>query len=200
MKIFTENIDPSTKSKLYDIAKTNIYGHIRVMPDVHEGSSIVGFTAIFTDKISPNTLGPDIGCGVLCVNLGKLKNINLELFDHRLHKVIPSGFDVCEKNDKYFSKTKLNLRDLHCYKQLKNIPELERAAGTLGGGNHFIELDKDSDENIYLVIHTGSRNLGKQVWQYYSNNCDLPSGYISEQSPLYLEYMEDCNFCNRYKL
>ena len=166
LKIFTENIDPNVKSKLYDIAKSGIYDHIRVMPDVHEGSSIVGFTAHLKDKLSPDVIGPDIGCGMLCINLGKL-DINLELFDHRLRKVIPSGFDVCEKKDKYYNDHTLNLEELHCYKGLKNIPELERAMSILGGGNHFIELDKDSEDNIYLVIHTGSRNLGKQVWSYY---------------------------------
>lgn len=194
LKIFTENIDPSVKSKLYDIAKSGIYDHIRVMPDVHEGSSIVGFTAHLKDKLSPDVIGPDIGCGMLCVNLGKL-DINLELFDHRLRKVIPSGFDVCEKKDKYYSEHTLNLEELHCYKGLKNIPELERAMGTLGGGNHFVELDTDSEDNIYLVIHTGSRNLGKQVWSYYKNKTSI-SGYLEGQ--LLENYLNDCEFCNRW--
>ena len=195
MKIFTENIDPSTKSKLYDIAKSNVYDHIRVMPDVHEGSAIVGFTAYLKDKLSPDVIGPDIGCGMLCINLGKQLNLNLELFDHRLRKVIPSGFDVCEKRDKYFNQHTLSLEELHCYRGLKNIPDLERAMGTLGGGNHFIELDKDSDNNTYLVIHTGSRNLGKQVWSYYKNKTNV-AGYLEDQ--LLDQYLDDCEFCNRW--
>lgn len=160
MKIFTDNIDPSVLSELYNIDKQNIYDHIRVMPDVHEGNSIVGFTAYIKDKLSPNVIGPDIGCGMLCVNLGKI-DINLELFDHRLRKAVPSGSDLVDKRDKYYQKENINFRKLNCYKDLIRIPELERSIGTLGGGNHFIELDKDEENNIYLIIHTGSRNLGK---------------------------------------
>lgn len=195
LKIFTENIDPSVKSKLYDIAKSGIYDHIRVMPDVHEGNSIVGFTAHLKDKLSPNVLGPDIGCGMLCINLGKQSKLNLELFDHRLRKIIPSGFDVCDKKDKYYQKYKINLRELHCYPNLTKLAELERASGSLGGGNHFIELDKDSEDNIYLVIHTGSRNLGKQVWEIYNRIPKIGDLLFGDDLQ---HYLEDCVFCNNW--
>lgn len=191
MKVFTDNIDPSVLSELYSIDKQNIYGHIRVMPDVHEGNSIVGFTAYIKDKLSPNVIGPDIGCGMLCVNLGKI-DINLELFDHRLRKAVPSGSDLVDKRDKYYQKENINLRKLNCYKDLIRIPELERSMGTLGGGNHFIELDKDEENNIYLIIHTGSRNLGKQIWSIY----DKRGNYLSGDE--LNNYLEDCNFCNSW--
>lgn len=188
MKLFTDKIDPKTKSQLYDIEKSQLFDHIRIMPDVHEGNSIVGFTGYFKYKLSPNVLGPDIGCGMLCINLGKI-NVNLELFDHRLRKIIPSGANICDKNDKYIN-TNIHIEKLHCYKSLRNTNLLEREFGTLGGGNHFIELDKDEDDNIYLIIHTGSRNLGKRVWEYYGKL----DNYLIDRD--LQNYLDDCNICN----
>ena len=137
MKIFTENIDPSTLSKLYDINKSGLYEHIRVMPDVHEGSSIVGFTGYFKDSLSPDVIGPDIGCGMLCLNLGKIE-IDPEKLDRVIHRYVPDGKAVNGINDKYYRDVNIRLDDLNCSGNLTRIPELERAIGSLGGGNLFI--------------------------------------------------------------
>ena len=166
MKVFTDNIDPSTLSKLYDINKSGLYEHIRVMPDVHEGNSIVGFTGYFKDTLSPDVIGPDIGCGMLCIKLGKV-NVDPAKLDRVIHRYVPAGKCVNDRNDKYYRDTTIKLNELNCYGNLTRLPELERAIGSLGGGNHFIELDKDDEDNIHLIIHTGSRNLGKQIWSRY---------------------------------
>ena len=195
MKIFTENIDPSTLSKLYDINKSGLYEHIRVMPDVHEGSSIVGFTGYFKDSLSPDVIGPDIGCGMLCLNLGKIE-IDPEKLDRVIHRYVPYGKAVNGINDKYYRDVNIRLDDLNCSGNLTRIPELERAIGSLGGGNHFIELDRDDEDNIYLVIHTGSRNLGKQIWSIYRTQG------IGQQHMLTLDkvnnYLDDVMFAQRW--
>lgn len=195
MKIFTENIDPSTLSKLYDINKSGLYEHIRVMPDVHEGSSIVGFTGYFKYSLSPDVIGPDIGCGMLCLNLGKIE-IDPEKLDRVIHRYVPDGKAVNGINDKYYRDVNIRLDDLNCSGNLTRIPELERAIGSLGGGNHFIELDRDDENNIYLVIHTGSRNLGKQIWSIYRTQG------IGQQHMLTLDkvgkYLDDVVFAQRW--
>ena len=195
MKIFTENIDPSTLSKLYDINKSGLYEHIRVMSDVHEGSSIVGFTGYFKDSLSPDVIGPDIGCGMLCLNLGRIE-IDPEKLDRVIHRYVPDGKNINDRNDKYYKDVNIRLDDLNCFKNLNRIPELERAIGSLGGGNHFIELNKDDEDNLYLVIHTGSRNLGKQVWSVYRTQSKYQSHNLEEDT--LQNYLEDSIFVNRW--
>ena len=192
MKIFTENIDPSTLSKLYSIDKSGLYEHIRIMPDVHEGNSIVGFTAYFKNVLSPDVIGPDIGCGMLCVKLGKIK-VDLRKLDNVIHRYIPDGKEINNRNDKFYKDVRINLQELNCFKSLNRVHDIEKSMGTLGGGNHFIELDKDDEDNLYLVIHTGSRNLGKQIWQYYTNktNSTLDGDELDN-------YLEDCTFATRW--
>lgn len=195
MKIFTENIDPSTLSKLYDINKSGLYEHIRVMPDVHEGSSIVGFTGYFKDSLSPDVIGPDIGCGVLCLNLGKTE-IDPEKIDRVIRRYVPDGKAVNDKNDKYYRDVNIRLDDLNCSGNLTRMPELERAIGSLGCGNHFISVEVDSEDNRYLIIHTGSRNLGKQIWSIYRTQG------IGQQHMLTLDkvnnYLDDVMFAQRW--
>ena len=195
MKVFTENIDPSTLSKLYDINKSGLYEHIRVMPDVHEGNSIVGFTGYFKYSLSPDVIGPDIGCGMLCLNLGKME-INPEKLDRVIHRYVPDGKNINDRNDKYYKDVNIKLNELNCFRNLARIPELERSIGSLGGGNHFIELDGDDENNLYLVIHTGSRNLGKQIWSIYRTQSKYQSHNL-EGEPLQ-NYLEDSIFANRW--
>ena len=134
---------------------------IRIMPDVHAGKGCtIGTTMTVTDKAVPNLVGVDIGCGMYTVNLGRAE-IDLERFDEAAH-FVPSGFDVWEGRQEHF-----NLTHLKCYRSLKDTRRIERSLGTLGGGNHFIEIDQSADGTQYLVIHTGSRNLGKQAAEYY---------------------------------
>ncbi len=161
------------------------------MPDVHAGAGcVIGFTGNLGDKVIPNIVGVDIGCGMLCVELGNIE-LDLEKLDTIIHKFIPSGFEVHKERKIKFDK----LQQLKCYRELKDTKRLERSIGTLGGGNHFIEVDIDNDNNKYLVIHTGSRNLGKQVAEYYqelaNQLCNYNLGeYKEKKQELIKEYKE----------
>ncbi|MEG1551341.1 MAG: RtcB family protein, partial [Oscillospiraceae bacterium] len=138
---------------------------VRIMPDTHAGKGcVIGFTADLGDKVIPNIVGVDLCCGIQTVYLKK-QDIDLQKLDKIIRQYIPSGRNVHENRIVKFSK----LKELKCFSELKNINRLELSVGTLGGGNHFIEVDVDEDNNSYLIIHTGSRNLGKQVAEYYQN-------------------------------
>ncbi len=154
---------------------------IRIMPDVHFGKGCtIGTTMTITDKAVPNIVGVDIGCGMYTVRLDN-KEIDFEKLDAAAH-YIPSGYGVWEGRIERF-----DLTGLRCYRQLKDSRRLERSIGTLGGGNHFIEVDRASDGTNYLVIHSGSRNLGTQVAQIYQKLAvDLQKGIGS-----YLEAREE---------
>ena len=136
---------------------------IRIMPDVHWGKGCtIGTTMTVRDKVVPNLVGVDIGCGMYTVDLGK-GEIDLTRFDAAAHYV-PSGRNLWDGRQEKF-----DLLGLRCYRALKDTKRIARSLGTLGGGNHFIEIDRSADGTNYLVIHTGSRNLGKQVAEYYQN-------------------------------
>ena len=159
---------------------------IRIMPDVHAGKGCtIGTTMTVIDKAVPNVVGVDIGCGMYTVNLGN-SEIDMEQMDAAAH-FIPSGTDVWEGRKELF-----NLLDLRCYRELKDVKRLERSLGTLGGGNHFIEIDQALDGTKYLVIHSGSRNLGKQVAEHYQQLAiDLNQGkedYFTKRDALIAEY------------
>lgn len=145
---------------------------IRIMPDVHAGKGCtIGTTMTIVDKAVPNVVGVDIGCGMYTVNLGKVE-IDFEKLDEACH-FIPSGMNVWEGRQERF-----DLAELRCYRNLKDTRRLERSLGTLGGGNHFIEVDEAEDGTRYLIIHSGSRNLGKQVAELYQKLAvDLDRGY-----------------------
>ena len=159
---------------------------IRIMPDVHAGKGCtIGTTMTVTDKAVPNVVGVDIGCGMYTVSLGKT-DIDMEQMDAAAH-FIPSGTNVWEGR-----KERFDLLDLRCYRDLKDVRRLERSLGTLGGGNHFIEIDKAADGTKYLVVHSGSRNLGKQVAEHYQRLAvDLNKGkedYFAKRDALIAEY------------
>ncbi len=144
---------------------------IRIMPDVHAGKGCtIGTTMTIVDKVVPNIVGVDIGCGMYTVELGRI-DIDFAKVDAATH-YIPSGRAVWEGRVEQFV-----LSDLRCYRNLKQTKRLEKSLGTLGGGNHFIEIDAAADGTKYLVIHSGSRNLGKQVAEYYQQLAiDLNAG------------------------
>lgn len=159
---------------------------VRMMPDVHWGKGCtIGTTMTVTDKAVPNVVGVDIGCGMYTVALGKIE-IDFERLDEAAH-FIPSGRDVWEGRQARF-----DLQPLRCYRSVKDTRKMVRSLGTLGGGNHFIEVDRASDGAYYLVIHTGSRNLGKQVAEYYQQLAvDLHRGkevYFQEKDALIAAY------------
>ena len=145
---------------------------IRIMPDVHSGKGCtIGTTMTVVDKVVPNVVGVDIGCGMYTVELGK-GSIDFAKVDEAAH-YIPSGTSVWDGR-----KEKFDLTGLKCYRELKDTTRLGRSLGTLGGGNHFIEIDEGKDGTKYLVIHSGSRNLGKQVAEYYQKLAiNLQRGY-----------------------
>ncbi len=145
---------------------------IRIMPDVHAGKGCtIGTTMTVAGMAVPNVVGVDIGCGMYTVDLGKA-DIDLEKLDEASH-YIPSGMNVWEGRQEKF-----DLTELRCFRELKETKWLERSLGTLGGGNHFIEIDRAADGTNYLVIHSGSRNLGKQVAEFYQKLAiNLNRGY-----------------------
>ncbi len=159
---------------------------IRIMPDVHAGKGCtIGTTMTVTDKAVPNVVGVDIGCGMYTVKLQE-SELDLPALDEAAH-FVPSGMNVWEGR-----KERFDLQRLHCYRALRDTKRLERSLGTLGGGNHFIEVERAADQSCYLVIHTGSRNLGKQVAEYYQKLAiDLHKGkeeYFAKKDALIAEY------------
>ena len=180
LKIFTENIEPEALNQIYTLVKQPAFAgcKVRIMPDVHAGAGcVIGFTADLGDKVIPNIVGVDIGCGMLTVELGTI-DIDLAQIDSIIRKYVPSGRNVHEGRNVRFEE----LQQLRCFRELKDTKRLERSIGTLGGGNHFIEIDADSEGVKYLIIHSGSRNLGKQVAEYYQN---LAIEIMSSKDELY---------------
>ena len=184
LKIFTDNIEREAIDQINTLLEQPAFADckVRIMPDVHAGAGcVIGFTADLGDKVIPNIVGVDIGCGMFTVELGRIDtgindktdssivnyvtDIDYEKLDNVIRTCIPSGRNVHEEINYIFPE----LKNLRCYNKLKNIDWLERSMGTLGGGNHFIEIDEGFEGRKYLVIHTGSRNLGKQVADYYQN-------------------------------
>lgn len=166
-KIFTDNIEPEAITDIYKVLNSPvaINANMRIMPDVHKGMSFpIGTTMKITDKVIPNGVSVDIGCGML---VQALKDTHVELgkLDKIIHANVPAGFNIHKKAHRWANDTRIS--ELRCKDHLSNMHKFHLAIGTLGGGNHFIELNKDETGQLFLVIHTGSRNLGKQIADYY---------------------------------
>lgn len=164
LKIFTDYVEPTALEQINKLLEQPSFmnSKIRIMPDVCAGKScVIGFTGDLGDKVIPSIVGVDIGCGMFCANIGNI-DIDLKKLDEFICKYIPSGTSINDSPIIDFDLTKL-----YCYESLKNPNLLKCAIGSLGGGNHFIEVDKSNDGEKYLVIHSGSRNLGVQVANYY---------------------------------
>lgn len=166
LEIYAKTVEPEARQQIEDMANGEAYKDccIRIMPDVHAGKGCtIGTVIALKDKVIPNTVGVDIGCGVLVVPLGD-QHIDMQKLDDVIHEHIPSGFNVhnepiCEfpMYDKLYCGNVMD-RDLAF-----------RSLGSLGGGNHFIEIGMASESFKCLIIHTGSRNLGVRVCNYYQN-------------------------------
>lgn len=180
VKIFTDNIEDGALEQIKTLISIDVFSDkkIRIMPDVHAGAGcVIGFTGNLGEKVIPNIVGVDIGCGMRILNLGKLGGIDYHALHEHIRGNIPSGMIVREERFGFkplvgeemeiYREAKQLVTGLYCYRDLKDSGRINKAIGTLGGGNHFIELDKDDEGNVYLVIHTGSRNLGKQVADIY---------------------------------
>ncbi len=180
VKIFTDNIEDSALEQIRELLSINVFSDkkIRIMPDVHTGAGcVIGFTGDLGDKVIPNIVGVDIGCGMRILKLGKMRHIDFHRFHQHILGNVPSGMKVRENKYGFpqlvgeemeiYREAKQIVTQLHCYRELKDTGRINKSIGSLGGGNHFIELDRDDAGNVYLVIHTGSRNLGKQVADIY---------------------------------
>lgn len=172
LKIFTQNIEEVAVNQINELLDQDAFCdcNVRIMPDVHAGKGcVIGFTANLGDKVIPNIVGVDIGCGMSWVQTTlKESEIDLAKIDEIIRQNVPSGMNVREANK--ILESSIDLHDLYCFDEIRNVENrIERSLGTLGGGNNFIEIDKDKNDNLVFVVHSGSRNLGKQVCEIYQN-------------------------------
>lgn len=165
VKVFAETFEQEAYDQIKTLADFEPYQNakIRIMPDSHAGKGCtIGTTMTITDKITPNLTGVDIGCGILVVEIRE-REINLKDLDNVIHEHVPSGFNI-----HLVSIHSFDFRNLRCVEHV-NLGRAILSIGSLGGGNHFIEVDRSEDGRLYLVIHSGSRNLGVGVCNYYQN-------------------------------
>ena len=205
-KLFTDTAEPSAISQIEHLLNQEFVAgsKIRIMPDAHAGMGCtIGTTMTVTSKVVPNLVGVDIGCGMETALL-KDNRVELAQLDKAIHQYIPAGFNTRKEPHRFNDEIDLNA--LHCAKHV----DLKRASlsiGTLGGGNHFIELDEDDEGQLYLVVHSGSRNLGKQVCDHYQNaaadslhrtgkGADRVLAYL--EGPLLECYLHDMAIVQRY--
>lgn len=161
-KVFTDNIDAETISQVICLLNQDYVkdSKIRIMPDCHAGAGcVIETTMTLTDKACPNLVGVDIGCGMLAVRITE-KDVDLPKLDDVINEYVPAGFNV---NDEPLG----NFSHLNNLAAPADVSLAYRSIGSLGGGNHFIELDKDNDGSLWFVIHTGSRHLGLEVAKHY---------------------------------
>ena len=170
IKIFAKTIEETAREQIEQFASLEAFKNskIRIMPDVHSGAGcVIGFTADLGDKVIPNVVGVDIGCGMFAINMGKV-DIDLQAVDNFIRNSIPSGMNV--NNAPLVTLEESGIENLKCYDSLRNVERLVNSVGSLGGGNHFIEIDVDeSTGEKWLIVHSGSRNLGKQVAEIYQD-------------------------------
>jgi len=205
-KVFTDNTEQSAVTQIEHLLNQSFMegSKVRIMPDVHTGMGCtIGTTMTIKDKVVPNLVGVDIGCGMETALL-KDKRVELEQLDKAIHRFIPAGFNIRKTPHHY--NDDIDLNTLRCAKRV----DLKRAVlsiGTLGGGNHFIELGKNESGQLFLVIHSGSRNLGKQVCELYQNaaadslgrkgkGADRVLAYL--EGPLFDDYLHDMEIVQRY--
>jgi tRNA-splicing ligase RtcB (3'-phosphate/5'-hydroxy nucleic acid ligase) len=204
-KVFTDNVESTAISQIINLLNQPFVdgANIRIMSDVHAGAGcVIGFTADLRDMVIPNLIGVDIGCGMLVVDITDL-HINIQDLDKFIHSNVPAGFE-----NHLFPRTKYqDYMNILCFDELFKNQRFGLGIGTLGGGNHFIEVDHSSKtDKSYLVIHTGSRNMGKQVADYYQKIA------IEKQSPSYPKdlcfvtgsdmenYLHDMKLCQEYAI
>lgn len=210
-KVFTDNVDETCIGQLITLLNQESLQDsiIRIMPDAHAGAGcVIGTTMTVTDKVIPNLVGIDIGCGMYTVKL-KEKRIELPKLDSIIRKRIPSGGNIHVRSGQHKYSKNIDIEQLLCLGK-SNCKVSEATAvcsvGTLGGGNHFIEIDKDEDSNLYLVVHTGSRRLGKAVAEYYQKKAfeelskllSIPYELAYCEGILYDDYIHDMKIVQEY--
>ena len=167
-KVFTENIDENAAGQIKTLCSMPfVEGEkIRIMPDVHAGAgATIGTAMTITDKVVPNLVGVDIGCGMETVQINQ-KHLELQKLDKLIYEKIPSSYHIRQKPHSF--NDEIDLQELRCARKV-NIKRAQNSIGTLGGGNHFIEADKDDKGNIYIVVHSGSRHIGNEVAKLYQD-------------------------------
>ena len=165
-KIFTDVVDSASVAQVQELCnqKFTAGSRIRLMPDIHAGAGCtVGTTMTISDRVVPNLVGVDIGCGMETVRVRE-SHLELQKLDKLIYEKIPSGFSIRSKAHRYLEQ--IDLSELCCARHV-DLLRAEKSIGTLGGGNHFIEADRDDEGNLYLVVHSGSRHLGVEVARYY---------------------------------
>lgn len=192
-KVFTDNIDETSMNQIKEMLDSPVAqdSNMCIMPDVHAGAGcVIGTTMKITDKIIPYFVGVDIGCGIAVQHIDA-KDVNLTKIDNIIHERIPAGFEIRDIPHDLAKYTDIN--KLKCKEFLSNFHKFDCAIGTLGGGNHFIEISMDEDsEEFYLIIHSGSRNLGKQVADFYQNlAAQLSSLSLSVEKAALIERLKE---------
>jgi len=191
-KIFTDDVEDYAQAQVKMICDNEIAdgSTICMMPDIHPGKiGPIGLSMTVTDKVIPQLLGVDIGCGITCVKLNK-NNVEFQKLDRVIRENVPSGFNT--RKDPLYMADEFSYERLHCIRHIDR-QKAGRSLGTLGGGNHFIELDQSEDGSLYLIVHTGSRHLGEEVAGYYTkiaNTCLKEQG---KEVPYYMSYLEGEN-------
>ena len=165
-KIFTDVVDQASIAQVIELCNQEFAAgsRIRLMPDIHAGAGCtIGTTMTITDKVVPNLVGVDIGCGMETIRVRE-GHMELQKLDKLIYEKIPSGFDIRAKAHRYLDQ--IDLEELCCARHV-DLLRAEKSIGTLGGGNHFIEVDRDDEGQLYVVVHSGSRHLGVEVAKYY---------------------------------
>ena len=165
-KIFADVVDSASIAQVQELCNQEFTAgsRIRLMPDIHAGAGCtIGTTMTIADKVVPNLVGVDIGCGMETVRIREGR-LELQKLDKLIQEKIPSGFAIRDSAHPYLSQ--IDLSELCCARHV-DLLRAERSIGTLGGGNHFLEVDRDDDGNLYLVVHSGSRHLGVEVASHY---------------------------------
>ena len=187
--IFTDDVEAHAEAQVKMICDNEVAegSKICMMPDIHPGKiAPIGLSMTVGDKVIPQLLGVDIGCGMTCVKLNRT-NAEFQRLDKVIRENVPSGFAI--RDAAHHMAEEFSYEELRCARHI-NVQKAERSLGTLGGGNHFIEVDKGADGSMYLVVHTGSRHLGEEVAEYYTS---LASRRLKEQGrevPYYLSCLE----------
>ena len=191
-KIFTDDVEDYALAQVKMICdnETAEGSAVCMMPDIHPGKiAPIGLSMIVTDKVIPQLLGVDIGCGMTCVKLNK-SNAEFQKLDRVIRENVPSGFTI--RKASHHMAEEFSYEGLHCIRHI-NRQKADSSLGTLGGGNHFIELDQGDDGSLYLVVHTGSRHLGEEVAAYYTKLANSSLKERGKEVPYYMSSLEGEN-------
>ncbi|MCL2674952.1 MAG: RtcB family protein [Defluviitaleaceae bacterium] len=205
---YTSNLEEKAREQIQTVCDQEAFADckIRIMPDVHAGMGCtIGTTMTITDKIVPGMVGVDIGCGMETVRIDALE-LDFDRLDEIIHKLIPAGFSV--RNNPHRLVDGIDLSALRCAQHVK-LDRAYKSIGTLGGGNHFIEVCKADSGELYIVVHSGSRHLGNEVAEYYQaagynaldsggHMRDLPKDLAYVEGALFDDYVHDMKIIQRF--